>query len=226
MAQLNSAMFKCCLQFHVTANLFRLARHDVGSSDILLDNINLTLTLLSLLTASTTTTMRPPVRFLQPLEAPSLQFSKTLYICSSCRHNVPYTYSTQQHQYQQQRHASGETPLTERLRRRIWGTENPPGQKDPYGGEGAIFGSLKSRFGGQQQQQQPAGAVPTEDEAAAAAAAEEAAAKAGRRGSRLGVSKTLYPDFVPATTVEGLKVLGHTYKWGELGPKEQDRYSP
>ncbi|KAI9833173.1 MAG: hypothetical protein M1819_003796 [Sarea resinae] len=36
------------------------------------------------------------------------------------------------------RQGSGSTPFTERIRRKIWGTDAPPGQEDPYGQAGLI----------------------------------------------------------------------------------------
>jgi hypothetical protein len=53
--------------------------------------------------------------------------STTTYVCASCRSALP------SRGFQQVRHNS-KLPFTERLRRKIWGTDNPPGLKDPYGG--------------------------------------------------------------------------------------------
>jgi hypothetical protein len=53
--------------------------------------------------------------------------TSTPYVCAACRSsNLP-------HSSQQVRHNS-DLPFTEKLRRKIWGTDNPPGLKDPYGG--------------------------------------------------------------------------------------------
>ena len=56
------------------------------------------------------------------------QATQVPYVCSSCRHQA------QSLQLQTIRNASSGLPFTERLRRKIWGTDSPPGLKDPYGG--------------------------------------------------------------------------------------------
>jgi hypothetical protein len=55
------------------------------------------------------------------------------YVCPSCRYQAAGQRIPQR---QSRRNASSGLPFTERLRRRIWGTDNPPGMKDPYGGPG------------------------------------------------------------------------------------------
>ena len=65
--------------------------------------------------------------------------SQSPFVCSQCQ-RAALRSSSLTHQ---QRHASSndkpsddkakqKLPLSERFRRRIWGTDNPPGQKDPY----------------------------------------------------------------------------------------------
>jgi hypothetical protein len=62
------------------------------------------------------------------------------YICTSCRTTSRLPANLRLHNASQQiRHNStekGEIPLTEKIRRKLWGTDNPPGLKDPYGGPG------------------------------------------------------------------------------------------
>jgi hypothetical protein len=163
--------------------------------------------------------MRPPVRLLQPLEAPSLQLSKSLYVCSSCRHNVLPACSLKY--AHARRHASGQTPLTERLRQRIWGTSQPPGLEDPYGGEGIISKAWKKRKGEHTGEQERVQEVEEEEEAAAVAAAAEAARVGSRKAQREPTT-----EFTPAKTAEGLQIIGHRRKWTDLGRKEGDQYSP
>ncbi|CRG89792.1 hypothetical protein PISL3812_06831 [Talaromyces islandicus] len=169
--------------------------------------------------------MRPPVRLLQPLEAPSLQLSKpSLYVCSSCRHNVlPAACSLSTHHQAARRHASGQSPFTERLRQRIWGTDKPPGMEDPYGGEGVISKAWKKRKAestGEQPEAAQEEVVAVEEEVDEAAAAAEAA--------NVGSGKKYSEDsgFKPAKTAEGLPVIGHRGRWANFRPQERDQYSP
>ena len=66
--------------------------------------------------------------------------SSSQFICLQCRQGASFTFrpnpkppSTSSTAL---RHASS-VPFSEKLRRRIWGTDNPPGQKDPYSREEA-----------------------------------------------------------------------------------------
>lgn len=167
--------------------------------------------------------MRPPVRLLQPLEART-----SLYVCSSCRHNVLSACSLSHSSSPARRHASGRTPFTDRLRQRIWGTDKPPGLEDPYGGEGVISKAWKKRKAEhtgeqlqeaqeQQVQEEEPWAEQEVDEAAAAA-------EAARVGSGRGYSD--HAEFTPAKTAEGMRVIGHHGKWKSFHPSESDQYSP
>ncbi|KAF7168519.1 hypothetical protein CNMCM5623_001539 [Aspergillus felis] len=102
------------------------------------------------------------------------------------------------------RNASNAAPLTERVRRKIWGTDNPPGLKDPYGGEGVLERKWKKQPG--QQEEEPA------------------------RGSTEALesqSEDVLPDtYEPATTWEGLPRVGHLGKWSDLPPTEADVFNP
>ena len=72
--------------------------------------------------------MRPSARLLG-LEVPS---SRTLYVCSSCRQEARPRPVLARQFLRNASTSSGSTPLTEKVRRKLWGTENPPGMKDPY----------------------------------------------------------------------------------------------
>ncbi|KAL3463163.1 ribosomal subunit 39S-domain-containing protein [Aspergillus heterothallicus] len=141
--------------------------------------------------------MRSSLRLLN-LEVPSTQRSRTLYVCSVCRHEArPRPLITRQFL----RHASDSTPITERVRRKIWGTNNPPGLKDPYGGAGV----LETKFGKGQ-------SAPQETEPATATEA---------------VEEAVYEDtsYEPATTWEGLQRVGHLGAWSDLPPSAADAYT-
>lgn len=153
--------------------------------------------------------MRPAVRLLQPLEAPSLQLSKSLYVCSNCRQDFLLPRASASPQTQTRRHASsGNVPFTEKVRRKLWGTDNPPGLKDPYGGEGVIERAIRKRTQGdvEEQKQEP------EQEAAV---------------ERLPETETeIAPpqEYTPATTWDGLERVGHLGRWSDFPPTEADEY--
>ncbi|EED21669.1 conserved hypothetical protein [Talaromyces stipitatus ATCC 10500] len=162
-----------------------------------------------------TRTMRPPVRLLKPLEAPSLRNSKkALYVCSNCRYDASYLPSSSQ-----RRHASGSgnTPFTDKLRRRIWGTDNPPGLEDPYGGEGVIakeWAKRKAQYMGKDAQQKQKG---EEQNAVELPRADEIEPEE---------DESLLPDFTPATTAHDLPRMGHLSQWNDFPPTEGDVYRP
>ncbi|KAL2012742.1 hypothetical protein VTN00DRAFT_267 [Thermoascus crustaceus] len=148
--------------------------------------------------------MRPPARLLSPLEASSLQVSKSLYVCSTCRQEfLPRSSSSLQFR---RNASSGNTPFTEKVRRKIWGTDNPPGLKDPYGGEGVIEKSLRKR-------REAKGEI---EESAPEPAAEEAA-----------VEEEISPagDYKPAETWDELEQVGHLGRWHDFPPTEADEYN-
>jgi hypothetical protein len=59
---------------------------------------------------------------------PQSAYSQPQFICSACLLRAPFSTSIK-HSAEPEK-----LPRTERLRRRIWGTDQPPGLKDPYGG--------------------------------------------------------------------------------------------
>ncbi|KAF8867069.1 hypothetical protein BDZ45DRAFT_638372 [Acephala macrosclerotiorum] len=60
--------------------------------------------------------------------------STTIYLCSACRNNsTPFSTSTIR---------AVKAPYTEKIRQKIWGTDQPPGQKNPYG-ETSVFDQTK-----------------------------------------------------------------------------------
>ncbi|KAH8432595.1 mitochondrial 54S ribosomal mL50 protein [Aspergillus melleus] len=144
--------------------------------------------------------MRASLRLLN-LEVPSLQGSRTRYVCSVCRHEaLPRPLVARQFL----RNASSyNTPLTERVRRKLWGTDNPPGLKDPYGGEGV----LERKFKKSQPEGQNDSVAETNPQASEAV--EDAAAG---------------DAYEPATTWEGIPHIGHLGEWTDLPPSEADGY--
>lgn len=120
------------------------------------------------------------------------------FICLQCRHrsalaaqrgalptSIPISL---------QRHASSASQfdsLTRKIRRKIWGTDNPPGQEDPYGGP-SQFELVESKV-----KKDPV------------AAAEKAP------GEDVDPSDTAAINYVPATTWDGLDQIGGATGWWE-----------
>lgn len=145
--------------------------------------------------------MRPSLRLLK-LEASSLQGPRSLYVCTVCQHEArPRPLIARQFL---RNASSNTTPVTERVRRKIWGTDNPPGLKDPYGGEGVF----EKKFRKNQPQ-------PEEEGQAAEVASHEHA-----NAEEVATDDT----YEPATTWEGLTRVGHLGEWSNYGPSEADTY--
>ncbi|KAF9886019.1 hypothetical protein FE257_012075 [Aspergillus nanangensis] len=157
-------------------------------------------------TITTAATMRPSIRLLN-LEVSSLQSSRTLYVCSVCRQETP-PHPLLARQFL--RHASNSGPLTERMRRKIWGTDNPPGMKDPYGES-----VLEKRFRKNPPKEQEEQPVET---AQAVEAAVEAENEVVPEDIPVGEA------YEPATTWEGLSRVGHLGRWSDLPASETNRY--
>ncbi|KAL4893378.1 ribosomal subunit 39S-domain-containing protein [Aspergillus ambiguus] len=148
--------------------------------------------------------MRPSMRLLS-LEVSSLQGPRTLYVCSVCRQEArPRPLLARQFL---RNASSNTTPITERVRRKIWGTENPPGLKDPYGES-----LLEKRFRKDQPEQQQAVA---EEPAEAVQAVEENVAPEEVAAAEA---------YEPATTWEGLPRVGHLGEWSKRPRSEADTY--
>lgn len=168
----------------------------------------------------TTTKMRPPARLINA-EALAIRGPRSLYVCSTCRQTaLPRTSILAVQSRQASSSNTGPDPLTERVRRKLWGTDNPPGLKDPYGGKGVLeqkFGrdsEIVEGEGGegqqqQQQQQQVKSQLDVSEEEAHAGEAEGQDA-----------------EYVPAMSWEGIERVGHLGGWKDLPPVEGDVYSP
>lgn len=81
---------------------------------------------------------------------------------------------------------------TDKLRKKIWGTENPPGQEDPYGKESAFDRERRER---EQENEEKRRVDPVPEEEL------ESALEGGDE------------QYVPATTAEGLERVGDR-GWG------------
>jgi hypothetical protein len=63
---------------------------------------------------------------------PQSTYSSSSFLCSACLRRAPFSTSIRCFA------EPGKVPRTERLRRRIWGTDEPPGLEDPYGGPSIV----------------------------------------------------------------------------------------
>lgn len=148
--------------------------------------------------------MRSSGRLLSSIQAPQAHLSKTLFVCSTCRQKSrPQTVGVPSNC----RNASGSTPFTEKIRRKIWGTDNPPGLADPYGGESFIERALRKRRGKEAVEAKPEPELEPEPEPEPEP-----------------VETTPPDEYVAATTWEGLEEVGSLKKWWEEKPTELDRY--
>lgn len=146
--------------------------------------------------------MRAQLRLLK-LEASPGQVLRSFYVCSACRHEVRSAPLLAQ---PVRRNASNSS-ITEGLRRKIWGTDNPPGLKDPYGGPGAL-GKL---LGKSSQQPPEDGYVTSEDNYAL-------------EDDQLDFAGASYE---PASHIKDIQTkAGHLGKWFDYPPTEADLFAP
>ncbi|KAF3491121.1 uncharacterized protein GIQ15_00638 [Arthroderma uncinatum] len=147
---------------------------------------------------------------LRSLEALPSQLSGSRYVCTNCRwqslprtRNLIYTASRRYN-------SSDNLPFTEIVRRKLWGTENPPGLKDPYGGESILERRAREfrESKGEVSREPESHEVP--EEPVQAATAEASAEPVG--------------DYVPATTWDGLEHIGSLGEWWDKPATEMDRF--
>ena len=112
------------------------------------------------------------------------------YICVQCRHQLQKASITTSVSRKAQSKANGTVPYTERIRRRIWGSETPPGLEDPYGNRTILDKSQKNGKGSEARE-----AIPDVDAPTAALDAQA--------------------EYVPATSWDGLEHIGGATGWWE-----------
>lgn len=142
--------------------------------------------------------MHPSMRLLKP-DLASAHAGRRLHVCLTCR-NDPPSRPLLATQIRNNSSSSGSTSLTERWRRRLWGTDKPPGPKDPYGGQGVLERKWR-------RQNEPS-EVPSEAQTAEPEEGDIAPPE----------------DYVQATTVQGLERVGHTGGWRHAGRSRSDSY--
>lgn len=115
--------------------------------------------------------------------------SKSFYVCLACRsqlHSTTQRASFSSTAYRAKRDPSNNVPFTEKIRRRIWGTDSPPGAADPYGD--------LSKFDRTKKGEQ--GVIELEEGVKKRTKKNKPAIKRDRS------------DYVPATSWEGLELVG------------------
>ena len=114
------------------------------------------------------------------------------YVCLQCRLRTSAatrtTNSSTSLTYAPRRHASWIS--TDKLRKKIWGTETPPGQEDPYGRESEFDRMRRER---EQENEEAKGLASAPEEKPESAPEDE---------------------YVPATTAKGLQRVGG-HGWGK-----------
>lgn len=72
---------------------------------------------------------------------------RPLIVCPSCRTRLSSSSQRFALSTSASQRAAGDNkvPFTEKIRRRIWGTESPPGQEDPYGDLSALDRTKKKK---------------------------------------------------------------------------------
>lgn len=156
----------------------------------------------------------------------------------------------------QQRYVSNQNlPFTEKLRRKIWGTDNPPGLKDPYGGPSFLERRQMRAEERKRQEEQQAELEAAEKELDKEIANEETtqikqvedsmiyhAAEAPKelrtsnQQARIGLDdlkSSMAPNdfaddepYEPAETWDGLRHIGHRGHWRDMPPRPEDEYTP
>ncbi|KAH6719135.1 ribosomal subunit 39S-domain-containing protein [Leptodontidium sp. MPI-SDFR-AT-0119] len=110
----------------------------------------------------------------------TVQAPSSTYLCTACKHRAsPFSTSSAR---------DAKASLTEKLRRKIWGTDSPPGLEDPYGGK-SVFDQTKKREWEEQIEEQKAARKLQSQEAK--------------------VNSLSKPKYTPATTWDGLETLGY-----------------
>ena len=130
------------------------------------------------------------------------------------------------------RAASSDSSLSERLRRKLWGTNNPPGAEDPY----VVPGNLE-------RMQMPKQDKPNEHELPVLEHGNPAGDDSrllpevveGIQDRQYQADRWEYPrqgdlaenaGYVPAESWDGLKRVGNTGRWQDQPPTETDDFRP
>lgn len=155
--------------------------------------------------------------------------SRSKYICQSCRNRLQ---KPPVHNSTQIRHSTG-SPFLDKVRKKIWGTENPPGLANPYGP------SWRERQRMQQQEQQRRKNLSPRQLAEEDALRAQELQRSTSNTSRLqqqpfeddeptedDASPLRTGEYVPAENWQGLEHVGHKGHWKDVAPTKADAYYP
>lgn len=142
--------------------------------------------------------------------AETLLFQKSVpFVCRSCRHQALRQRISLLQQF---RSASDNSlPYTEKVRRKLWGTDNPPGLKDPYGGPSFLEKRRMRQEARERGEYLPQAESYEEVDPTQMAEASEKMPEEAQ-------------DYVPAETWDGLEHMGHEGHWADVKPRPEDRY--
>ncbi|MCJ1392172.1 hypothetical protein MMC18_005039 [Xylographa bjoerkii] len=135
--------------------------------------------------------------------------SRLGYVCIECQHGLkahPFAIAPKSISLVNRKQASTareKTPYSEKIRRKIWGTQDPPGQADPYG-DASVFDQTKK----QTPQLEP-----------------ELVDEVPPTGPKSVSSSAAYADYVPATTWDGLDHIGGATGWWEEAWDEEHQFN-
>lgn len=163
-------------------------------------------------------TMQSGARLIAPLEVVPYRASSARYVCSTCRRQFlprctsQSLFSRRHNSSDSNNNNSGSLPFSEKVRRKIWGTDNPPGLKDPYGGESFLEKRLREKReakAAEEAQREPELEYVAEEQLTAASEAPTAEPT----------------EYVPATTWDSLEHVGTSGKWWEYPPTPADQFA-
>ncbi|KAM5439241.1 hypothetical protein MferCBS31731_004662 [Microsporum ferrugineum] len=147
-------------------------------------------------------------RLLRSLETLPSQLTGSRYVCTNCRwQSLPRTrnlISIPSRRY----NSSDNLPFSEKVRRKLWGTDNPPGLKDPYRGESMLERRAREL---RESREEVKESEPQETSDEYAQVVEE------------GNSEPM-GDYTPAATWDGLEHVGSLGEWWEKPATEVDRF--
>lgn len=157
----------------------------------------------------------------QSVEAVGPRMLQRPHICRSCHHQI---FRQRFLPLQSSRSKSSNLPFTERLRRKIWGTDNPPGLEDPYGGPG-YFERRRQRQRGERGAQEGR-EIPAPQSAPIDSSEPVLNESAPWRSVPIDDPELVDPAYVPAETWDGLEHVGSSGDWREIPVRVEEEFEP
>jgi hypothetical protein len=143
-----------------------------------------------------------------------LRSSSSNYVCAQCRQGPLAPAQSIQRSMRtnvSQRYASTDSntkvPFTEKLRRKLWNTDTPPGLEDPYGGKSILERRAEAR-----KRAARGGSTETTVDSTKLTEPTESTTEAA---APLTTPPVPTEGYVPATTWDGLESIGGASGWWE-----------